>query len=222
MQTELTQGAMFTKALNAKARSVDAVLSSEAIDGHGEIIDQASWQLARYRQNPIVLHMHSHYSVIGRAENIQIVAGKLEARIVFATTPLAEEVWTLFRDGAMRAFSVGFRAGRVAREILDGRTIRKLFDCQLMEVSAVSVPSNAECVVRHKSLGLVPASYQIGDGSEELLRSLHEAVHGVDETVPTGDAGDDYMRSARALSTRDLRVIDGGNERDPFDFGGAA
>ncbi|HKY37139.1 MAG TPA: hypothetical protein VJN18_14440 [Polyangiaceae bacterium] len=108
MQTGLSYGPMYTKAFDAKTRSVDAVLSSETIDGHGEIIDQASWQLARYLQNPVVLYMHSHFDVVGHAQGIKIVDGQLQARIVFATTRLAEEVATLFRDGAMRAFSVGF------------------------------------------------------------------------------------------------------------------
>ena len=162
MQTELMSycPAFVTKALDAKTRSVEAVLSSETIDGHGEIVDQVSWRLARYRQNPIVLHMHSPYDVVGRAEDVQLVDGKLQARIVFATTQLASEVCTLFRDGAMRAFSVGFRPGRAAEESVNGRAVRRLLDCELFEVSAVSIPSNPDAVTKHKSLGLLPASYR--------------------------------------------------------------
>jgi phage head maturation protease len=95
-------------------------------------------------------------------------------RVVLATTPLASEVLTLFNDGAMRAFSVGFRPG-AAQEIIsaDGRKIRKLLDCELMEVSAVSVPSNPDAVVRHKGLGLVPASY----GARELQTATRSLVH---------------------------------------------
>jgi len=168
MQAGLSYGPMYTKAFDAKTRSVEAVLSSETIDGQGEIIDQASWRLARYLQNPIVLHMHSVRDVLGHAQAIRIIDGQLQARVVFATTALAEEVATLFRDGAMRAFSVGFRPGRIEQQLVGTRTIRRLLDCELMEVSAVSIPSNPDAVVKHKSLGLVPATFEL-DASGVLL-----------------------------------------------------
>lgn len=169
MQTQLSFSPMYTKALDAKSRSVEAVISSETIDGHGEIIDQASWRLERFRQNPVVLYQHDRYTVVGRADNVRLVDGSLHARIVFATTTQADEVFTLFRDGAMRAFSVGFRAGRIEKAIVAGREIRRLLDCELFEVSAVSIPSNPDAVVKHKSLGLVPQAYEL-DASTDLLR----------------------------------------------------
>lgn len=156
---ELSYVPMYTRAAPTTGRSVDAVLSSETIDGHGEIVDQSTWRLERFKKNPVVLYMHSPYEVVGHAEQIRIVDGELVAKIVFATTPTANEVLQLFRDGAMRAFSVGFRVGRVEQQMVDGRAVRRLLDCELMEVSAVSIPSNPDAVVRHKSLGLLPQSY---------------------------------------------------------------
>lgn len=196
MQAELIQGAMYCKAYNPKTRSVDAVISSEAVDGHGEIIDQSSWNLARYAQNPVVLYMHSHYDVIGHAQDVRVADGQLQARIVFATTKLASEVATLFQDGAMRAFSVGFRAGRIETTIVAGKSVRRLMDCELREISAVSVPSNPDAVVKHKSLGLVPANYQ-ADAGDELIRAAHAIGRGDGDLTPTGDDGLDLLKAAR-------------------------
>lgn len=170
MQTQLNYSPMYIKGFNAQTRSVEAVLSSETIDGHGEIIDQVSWRLERYLRNPVVLHMHSAYSVVGHAENVRLVDGALHARIVFASTALALEVATLFQDGAMRAFSVGFRPGRAEQQMVNGREVRRLLDCELLEVSAVSIPSNPDAVVKHKSLGLIPSHL---DTSDALILEAH-------------------------------------------------
>src|SRR5688572_13844767 len=102
---ELKTANLITRAIDATSRSVDAIFSTEAIDSHGEIVDQATWQLARYKANPVVLWNHgimesSPWSFggavrpedmlpIGRAENVRIEAGALQARVVFASTPLA-------------------------------------------------------------------------------------------------------------------------------------
>jgi HK97 family phage prohead protease len=177
MQTELNYSAMYTKALDANSRSVVAVLSSETVDGHGEIVDQASWKLARFLKNPVVLYMHSRFDVIGRAEDVQIVDGCLQARIVFATTTLAQEAFTLFKDGAMRAFSVGFRPGSLKFEEVNGRKVNRLLDCELMEVSAVSIPSNPDAVVKHKALGLIPTDFRGGkshdNASDDFLAETY-------------------------------------------------
>jgi HK97 family phage prohead protease len=201
MQTELNHGAMFAKGFDAKTRSVEAVISSETIDGHGEIIDQGSWRLDRYRQNPVVLYQHSPYSVVGRADNVRLIDGSLQARIVFATTAQADEVFTLFSDGAMRAFSVGFRAGRIEKAIVAGREIRRLLDCELFEISAVSIPSNPDAVVKHKSLGLVPQAFEL-DGSAALLRECRRLADLSDDDHAK-EAADSFLSRALDSYSRD-------------------
>jgi HK97 family phage prohead protease len=166
--TTLTYSALETRSVDLAARSVDAVLSSETIDGHGEIIDQATWNLERFRKNPIVLWMHDQSEPIGHASDIRITNGKLAARITFGRTARGEEALTLFADKTLRAFSVGFVPGRVANEPApDGQTVRRLLDCVLYEVSAVSIPSNPDAVAmrRYKSLGILPEAFDLGDPS---------------------------------------------------------
>jgi len=159
---QLSYAAAFVNkaSVNMASRSLEAVVSDETIDRHGDIIDQASWQLARYADNPVVLHQHNHSKPCGRAESVRVESSKLLAKITFARTPLGDEMLALYREGALSAFSVGFRVGRIVPERLqDGRTIDRLMDCELYEISAVSVPSNPNALIRHKSLGLVPAGH---------------------------------------------------------------
>lgn len=156
----LTDGIAYAKSVDAGKRSVEATFSSEAVDRQGDIIDQASWKLDAYRRNPVVLFAHDHTAPIGRTEDLQISGGKLEGTIVFASTPRGDEVLQLFKEKALRAFSVGFRVGRITEEqTAAGVTVSRLLDCELWEISAVAVPANPDAVAKCKSLGLVPANY---------------------------------------------------------------
>jgi HK97 family phage prohead protease len=157
------------RSVNLQKRSVDAVVSDETIDAYGEIVDSASWKLERYLRNPVVLHQHDHSAPMGRAESVRVEGGALCASIVFANTDLGNELLQLYSEGALRAFSVGFRPGRVTTETVNGRTVERLLDCELLEISCVSVPANPNAVARHKALGLVPPSY-----SGSASRSIHE------------------------------------------------
>lgn len=172
-QLTMKHAAAFTRGINTGDRSVDATVSSEAIDRMGEIIDQGTWRLADFERNPVVLWQHDHDQPIGRASRLNVRGSALEARIHFSTTARGEEAWQLFQDGALRAFSVGFRAGRVAVERVDNLEVVRLLDCELMEISAVSVPANPEALVKHKSLGLVP-SRRVAAGEGSL--AIHEAA----------------------------------------------
>lgn len=157
---ELTRGIAYTKSVSSSSRAVEAIVSSDTIDRHGDIIDQGSWRLDSYRRNPVVLFAHDYDQPIGRAESLDVQQGALHARIVFASTPKGEEVLTLFREGALRAFSVGFRVGSIQQEqTQDGRSVDRLLDCELWEISAVAVPANPDALAKHKSLGLVPPGY---------------------------------------------------------------
>jgi HK97 family phage prohead protease len=159
-----------TKGVDTSKRLIECIVSSETLDSHGDVIDQASWNLDRYQKNPVVLFGHDHAQPIGRTVSVAVRDGALHAVMELARTERAAEVLQLFADGALRAFSVGFRVGRV--ELVkpgDGSEHFRLSDCELFEISAVSVPSNPDALVKHKSLGLVPAGYQLGDAGDQLV-----------------------------------------------------
>lgn len=76
---------------------------------------------------------------------------------------------------------------------MDGRTVRRLLDCELREVSTVS--SNPDAIVKHKSLGLVPASY-MPDASGDLARAAAGAAGFELPLLDTRSASDEPRRPA--------------------------
>jgi HK97 family phage prohead protease len=175
---------------NAERRSIDACFSSEAIDSYGDRVDQSSWDLERYKANPVLLLQHNAFGgflggvrapdvlPIGHVENIRVENKRLVGTAVFASAaanPLAEQVFQLYREGAMSAFSVGFVPHSYHEEKINGKAITVLEDCELMEISCVAVPANADatCAARVKSvLGALLAPRAPGENASDRLFRL--------------------------------------------------
>lgn len=194
---QLTRGIAFTKAINSSKRSVEAVVSTETVDRAGDIVDQASWRLAQFLRNPVVLYMHDHGQPVGRAEDVAVRNGQLEATIVFADTERGREIFQLYAEKALRAFSVGFSVGRIEEEIGEGRTVTRLLDCELWEISAVTVPANPDALAKHKALGLVPES-----AGAEIVRAALDAR----ESVGGDDIASVALRQPRAPQPLDDEI----------------
>ena len=149
--------------VDEKARTIDVVASTEAIDSYDEIVEQ-DWNLTRYLANPVVLYAHNAVGLCGPAEdtlpigfasNVEVQNGEggrqLVARLHFvdaSATPMAEKVWQGFRQGSIRAVSVGFRPHSVREERRNDKIIGILSDNELYEISACPVPANPEAVAR--------------------------------------------------------------------------
>lgn len=151
------------KAFDEESRSFDVVASTDTLDGHGDIVEQ-TFDLKRYKKNPVVLWLHNSFGCfdgsrpedflpIGKAENVKVTGGQLEARIVFASekaSPIAERIFHQVREGSLRAVSIGFKPGKVTRtENADtGKVTYRLSNNELFEISVVPIPSNPDAVAK--------------------------------------------------------------------------
>lgn len=166
--------------------SYDFVLSSETEDRMGDIIDSTTWQLGNFKKNPIALFSHDNKWPIGKWSNVHVAGKKLLGTLTLAskgTNSLIDTMHSLLEQGIMRAVSVGFIPGTAERiENTYGYIFR---DCDLMEVSLVSVPANPEALARTKGLHLSAAT-------KDLIFADPGSVHktGYIETVTDKLPGD--------------------------------
>jgi HK97 family phage prohead protease len=148
-------GALALKSIRANQREADFIASTDAVDSHGEVIDQSSWVLEHYVANPVVLYAHDSRELpIGKATNVGVRSGRLEATIQFASAesnPMAEQVWRLIQEGFLRAVSVGFVPTDGRYEVRDGAEVFVWTSPVLKEISVVPVPANHEALSRMKS-----------------------------------------------------------------------
>jgi HK97 family phage prohead protease len=150
------------RAVNEEERSIEVVASTDSLDSHGDIVEQ-TFNLKRYKKNPVVLWMHNAFGMfdgstaddflpIGRAEDVKIEGGKLTAKIVFVSgdgpESVAEKVWRRVQQRVLRAVSIGFRPGKITEEKRDGGTVFRLAENELFEISVVPIPSNPDAVAK--------------------------------------------------------------------------
>jgi hypothetical protein len=161
--------------INEEERSVVAVISTDAIDRDNEVLVPKGMDAENFRSNPVIPWSHNTFQPpIGKALWLKQGRKRITAKIKFATTELAEEVWQLFRGGFLKAFSVGFIPKEGHRPTPDDikanpalAEARFIFTkWELTEFSPVTVPANAEALalaVKNKSITM----------SDEMKECLH-------------------------------------------------
>jgi HK97 family phage prohead protease len=182
----------YVKSINRENRTLDVIASTGDVDRDGEIILPSAFtkNLESFRTNPCILACHQHRlesgesPVIGSAiiETILVTDKDLRFKMRFAETNLAENYWKLYRDGHMKAFSVGYMPlkGEV-REIKSGKVFVHT-EVELLEVSAVPVGSNRAALARAKRFGWIENKKQeredIPLASEKECENFAEALLG--------------------------------------------
>lgn len=130
-------------------RTVRAWVSREAPDRMGDVVIAAGMDLSAYQRNPVVLWAHDHrLPPIGKGAVRAVPGEGIEAETTFASTPFAQEILDLYRDGFLKAFSVGFRTVAYESEQREGKAVTLLTTTELVEYSAVPVPANPDALVK--------------------------------------------------------------------------
>lgn len=167
------------ESVNEEDRSIRFVISSDKVDRHGERVEVSAIAdaIKDFAKNPVCLACHRHSldngepPVIGswNVETFKAKTHTSEMVLTFATTPLAENYWTLYRDGHMKAVSIGFRILDCKEEVTAGKRVWIITKLELYEISCVAVGANREALAR-KGIHL-PASEQSEiKGTYETLR----------------------------------------------------
>ncbi len=144
------------RAIDAERRTITAYASTPTIDRYDTIFDVDAFRgsIDRYMANPVVLGGHNTWyesgeaPVIGRTISADLDESGLLVTIEFAQGGVAETWWARYRDGFMRALSVGVYVMGSEQRKVDGRTIMVFTSVDLLEISCVAVPGNPEALVR--------------------------------------------------------------------------
>ncbi len=134
---------------------VGAVGSNGIIDRHGESLNPMGWILDNYLKNPVILFAHDYSSLpIGKAVKVWIENKQLMFTIQFADTPMANQVFDLFKGGFLNAFSVGFIPTKFG---VSGNDEYTYMEQELLELSAVPVPANPEALANAEVMARIKA-----------------------------------------------------------------
>jgi phage head maturation protease len=130
----------------------DVIISTEDIDRAGEFVRQNGWDLANYKNNPIVLWGHDYYSLpIGVCTETYETTVRgvpaLGARGVFLSAdinPFAQQVRQLYEFGMKAGQGVGCTTsvGFIPKEFDPNSEHPTITKAELLEFSFVPVPAN--------------------------------------------------------------------------------
>jgi HK97 family phage prohead protease len=175
--------------------------SDASLDRDQEIIEPAGWRLDNYRKNPVIQNAHNYGDLlftIGRAEVTELRDGALHQvwRFAAAANPVARIARDLYRGKFLNACSVGFIPGRW--EYGDAKTPyrRRFLEQELLEVSAVAIPSNPNALVA----GLKSGAVRRADLEEamDLLKTISAALETKTERTANGSSGNDAAKTTLA------------------------
>lgn len=181
-------------AVKKSERTVTSIVTTDAIDRYREVISAKGIELANFRENPVVLWCHMGTTVIGKNLWIKRFTkdGKsgLIAKTQFAKTEKAEEIFQLYADGILNAWSIGANPdwsayGPPTEEEIKARPDLKKCRCiyrkvELLEYSAVSIPANPDALGNEIGKGL----------SAELRREIEQTPGWLAELIDQADRDD--------------------------------
>ena len=144
------------KTIDAAESTLTAYITTNGRDRMDEVVEPGGVDLKNYRKNPVVLFAHDHYNPpIGKALWTKKDDKGIIAKVKFASTDFAQEIFTLFKEGIMNAFSIGF----MPKEWVDGdggkKPRRTFTKSEMIEFSAVPVPANPEALTLALQKGLI-------------------------------------------------------------------
>lgn len=192
------------KAVEGDAPVLTFVGSDESVDRYGDVVVQAGINLTKFRLNPVVPDCHDYSSIakiLGTCDRVEVKEGKLVNDVRFATdNPLGLLAYKMAKAGHLRAQSIGFLPQQFEPLGQDGYRFTK---SELLEISLVVVPANANAVAQMKSAF---ASGAIDRGDLANLQDFLQQLSQTKQTPATPDPAPggaapvpDWLPSLRAF-----------------------
>lgn len=143
--------------IDRKTRTMRVVMTTRDADRVGDTVEPKGLNFTNYLKNPVVLWAHDMSKPpIGHVEAIDVYDNRVEAVVKFASTVFAKEIFSLYADGDLRAWSIGFLPTKrqyieadeeqVKKDQEEGRVTQwgrvHIEEAEILELSAAPVPKN--------------------------------------------------------------------------------
>lgn len=149
------------KASDEGERTFTAKITTSDIDRDGEVLLPQGMDAKDFRKNPVVFWNHDYNMPIGTSMELKRSDNHWTATAKIASTPFAQEVWTLMKEGVVRGVSVGFQPTESrppSKKDIDmfGDQVRRVYSkWKLMEFSVTPMPANQNALIMSVSKGII-------------------------------------------------------------------
>lgn len=162
------------KEVEGGENQLDFRISTREVDRDNDTIEPGGWSTTSYEKNPVVLWAHQYdMPPIGRAMSLANDAEALLSRAQFTPAdlnPFGHMVFRLYKEKFLNAVSVGFRPIKYVLNAERGGV--DFAEQELLEYSAVPVPSNPGALVQARSVGIDLLPLKVW--AEQTLDTWHE------------------------------------------------
>lgn len=182
--------------IDEQEKVLTAVMSTRSVDRDGDIVEAGGMQIDNFKNNPVVLWAHDKKKPpIGKVTEIlrsdEAVLGKVEFD---KNDPFAMLVFEKYAKGYMNAWSIGFDPSTKDTEpLIDGEsgqiTGYHFKNTELLELSAVPVPANADALVRSMkdADGELVKRFADGLDDDDLRKAIEKVFTLEDHSNETAD-----------------------------------
>jgi len=141
-----------------------AVASDEMEDRQGDKLKVEDWDFNQFRKNPVLQFAHDYHTPpVGVVKNLKIENRRVIFKPVFhEITPFAKEVKEMYKQGIMKAFSVGYMPNKRGK-------------MELLEISCVPIGSNRNALTVAKEF--------TDDDDEQVKSWVKNEVAGVKKNI---------------------------------------
>lgn len=171
--------------IDVEARTVRHLISSSRADRAGDVVRQDGLDFTEFKRNPVVPWAHNYDKPpVGRNMSLTVGADETQAVTRFAETPFAEEIFQLYVDDVLRAWSIGFRPKRwnVMMDDQDSFVGVEYLEAEVYEYSGVVVPMNPDALTLAVKRGVVR------DTAEDFRREVESCYGPLLKVAGSGDA----------------------------------
>lgn len=190
-------------------RSVVSFISTISPDRYDEIVLPEGVDTKDYQKNPVVLLNHTSPLPIGRNLWLKKEATGIKAKTQFADTDLGNDLMKLYRDGFMRAFSIGFKPLKVNFD----EQKRKIYtESELYEYSAVTIPANQDALmlsyksVQSKELREILEREIKEVEIYEKMEAMKQEIYKTLETYKSKEIDGDVLKSLSKVSELEDKI----------------
>lgn len=143
--------------------SIDFVMADELVNRKKWRMLLSGLSLDNFLKNPVAIRQHDTWSVpVGRWENVRVEEGKLIGTLIFdKNDEEAVRLYWKYKDGFMNAVSIHILPVEQSEDpllLMPGQVYPTITKSELLEVSVVTLPGNANAV---KLLNLDGTEYQL-------------------------------------------------------------
>jgi HK97 family phage prohead protease len=203
--------------IDDEERSFSTIMSTGNEDREGEVVVMGGMDTKEYDKNPVLCWGHIYSTPpVGKAMEVVAIENGLAGKFKMASTPFANDLWTLVKDGMLNAVSIGFirlqtykrgapgfiEACKQSGVAITATLSRITTKAVLVETSLVCTPCNRDAIMfAVASKGLLEAANRLGV-----------------DVQSDDDAGDMIVTKAVSLGTKPYPTEHAARQESPDAF----